>query len=115
MNYIRAFSLLASLLFVSASVSRAETPTITISKSDKIAVAIGAVSGADGGQVAKILQNDLAMSGFFNLVPAASAQFTASGTSGQQPVRERHRSRGKTVLIQDLQRQRPLQGARLCR
>jgi len=82
MKKFRAFSLLASCLFASAALLRgAETPTITISKSDKIAIAIGTVSGADGAQVAKILQNDLAMSGYFNLVPAASANFNVGAIS----------------------------------
>jgi len=98
MKYIRAFSLLASLLFATASATRAETPTITISKSDKIAVAIGSVGGADGGQVAKILQNDLAMSGYFNLVPAASAQFTITGNSGASLAGSVTDHGGKTVL-----------------
>ncbi len=100
MKKLRAFSFLASCLLVSASLVRgAETPTITISKSDKIPIAIGSLGGADGAQVAKILQNDLAMSGYFNLVPATSAGFIVGGTSNGNSLAGNVTDRGgKTVL-----------------
>jgi len=96
----RALSFLAFCLFASAAlVHGAETPTITISKSDKIPIAISAIGGADGAQVAKILQNDLAMSGYFNLVPAASAGFIVAGTSNGNSIAGNVTDRGgKTVL-----------------
>ncbi|HSI13351.1 MAG TPA: hypothetical protein VK961_14970 [Chthoniobacter sp.] len=100
MKKLRAFSFLASCLFVSASLLRgADTPTITISKSDKIPIAIGSIGGADGGPAAKILQNDLAMSGYFNLVPATSAGFVVGGTSNGNSIAGNVTDRaGKTVL-----------------
>jgi len=102
MKKLHAFSLLAISVLACAPLLRgAETPTITISKSDKLAVAIGTLSGADGAQVAKILQNDLAMSGFFNLVPAASAGFVIGGTSSGASLAGSVTDRaGKTVLSQ---------------
>ncbi|MEI9898307.1 MAG: hypothetical protein WDN28_31735 [Chthoniobacter sp.] len=76
-----------------------EDPAITISKSDKIPIAIGSIGGADGAQAAKILQNDLAMSGYFNLVPAASAGFLVGGTSNGNSLAGNVTDRGgKTVL-----------------
>ena len=82
MKKLHALSLIALTLFAGTALTHgAEAPTITISKSDKLAVAIGTLSGADGAAAAKILQNDLAMSGYFNLVPAASAGFVIGGTS----------------------------------
>ena len=94
----RALSTLAFCLFLPL-VRAAETPTITISKSDKIPISIGAIVGADGAQVAKILQNDLAMSGYFNLVPAASAGFIAGGNSNGNSIAGNVTDRsGKTVL-----------------
>ena len=48
----------------------AEAPTITVSKSDKIAIAVGKLDGADGALAAKTLQNDLTMSGYFTVAPA---------------------------------------------
>lgn len=53
-----------------------EAPTITISKNDKLSIAISGLAGAD----AKILQDDLQRSGFFSFVPAGGAAFTASGS-----------------------------------
>jgi TolB protein len=99
MNISRVSVVLASLIFASAScLFAAETPTITISKSDKLAVAIGTLGGAEGAQAAKILQNDLAMSGFFNLVPAASAAFVIGGTAGGSLAGSVTDRAGKTVL-----------------
>ena len=102
MNKSRALFLLAFTFFSSAALTRgAEAPTITISKSDKIAVAIGPLGGADGAQAAKILQNDLALSGCFNLGPAASAGFVIGGTSGSGNLAGSVTDRaGKTVLSQ---------------
>ena len=62
-------------------------------------MAIGSIGGADGAQVAKILQNDLAISGFFNLVPAASAGFIVGGVSNGNSLAGNVTDRaGKTVL-----------------
>src|SRR5579871_1463128 len=100
MKKFRAICAFASCLFVPIALSHgAETPTITISKSDRQALAIGTIGGADGAQVAKILQNDLAMSGFFNLVPAASAGVVVGGTSNGNSLAGAVTDRsGKTVL-----------------
>lgn len=69
--------LLAFILLLSAPLARAqETPTITISKSDKLAIAVTGLPAAE----AKILQNDLALSGYFTVVPASNAAFVASGS-----------------------------------
>ncbi len=97
-----ALFLLALSLFASvAPAPCAEPPTITISKSDKLALAIGAISGPDGAQAAKVLQNDLALSGYFNLVPAASAGFVIAGTSSGTTLAGTVTDRaGKTVLSQ---------------
>ncbi len=100
MNKSHAFALVAFTFFAGAALAPgAETPTITISKSDKIAIAIGPLGGADGAQAAKILQNDLTLSGCFTLVPAASAGFVIGGTSGGGSLAGSVTDRaGKTVL-----------------
>lgn len=59
----------------------AEAPTITISKSDMIAISISPVGGGDGAQVTRTLQQDLALSGYFSQAPASSAAFIVSGES----------------------------------
>jgi hypothetical protein len=53
-------------LLVSALVSmRAqETPTITISKGDKINLTVSSLGGSEGAAATKILQNDLTLSGY---------------------------------------------------
>ena len=100
MKNFRVLSLLALLGAISAaSLHAAETPTITISKSDKLAIAIGSITGADSAQDIKILQNDLAMAGYFNLVPAASANFVIGGASSGASLAGTVTDRsGKTVL-----------------
>lgn len=57
----------------------AETPTITVSKSDVVAIAVSPIAGADGAAVTKIVQNDLAASGYFNITGANSAGLIVSG------------------------------------
>jgi TolB protein len=59
----------------------AEAPTITISKTDTVAIAIGTLAGPDGAQAAKVLQNDLALSGYFNLTSPANAAFVVNGSA----------------------------------
>lgn len=69
-----------------------EIPAITITKSDKLAIAVTDLSPADS----KVLQNDLAMSGFFSVVPEARATFIAKGSGSLSgTVVDKN---GKTVL-----------------
>ena len=80
--------LIFTLLACSPLARAQETPTITISKSDKLSISITGLSPAD----AKVLSNDLAMSGYFNVTSPASAAFVVSrlGTVADRG--------GKTVL-----------------
>ena len=57
-----------------------ETPTITVSKSDRINLNVTPLSGAEGAVATKTLQNDLTLSGFF-VLGGANAVYTASGTA----------------------------------
>jgi TolB protein len=69
-----------------------EIPAITVTKSDKLTIAVAGLSPAD----AKVLQNDLAMSGYFSVVPEARATFIAKGSGSLSgTVVDRN---GKTVL-----------------
>jgi TolB protein len=90
--------LLAFLFLACAPLARAqETPTITISKSDKLLIAVSGLPAAE----AKILQNDLAMSGYFTIAPAANASFVASGSvSGSSLSGSVNDRGGKVVLSQ---------------
>jgi TolB protein len=78
----------------------AETPTITVSKSDKLAIAVGSISGGEGDQIAKVLQNDLAMSGYFKIAPASSANFVITGKGGGSLSGTVSDRSGNTVLQQ---------------
>ena len=72
-----------------------EPPTITISKSEKLTLALSGLSGEAG----KVLENDLAMSGYFKIVPAGAASYTlaTSGTGARLSGMVQDRA-GKVVL-----------------
>ena len=67
------------VLLGAGSLFAADAPTITISKSDSVAISVSAIQGAEGAAIAKVVQNDLALSGYFNVTGAAGAAFTAGG------------------------------------
>jgi TolB protein len=92
MNAISKFQLpIANLLATAALalvishssfvIAPAAPATITISKSDTVSVNVTGISGGDGAAAAKILQNDLALSGLFNIT-SSGAGFIISGVSG---------------------------------
>jgi TolB protein len=90
MRRLAVFSLMLAALVPLAPAE--EIPAITVSKSDKLPIAITGLAPAD----AKVLSNDLAMSGAFTVVPQEKAQFIASGSGSLQgSVKDRA---GKTVL-----------------
>jgi TolB protein len=72
---------LLALLPAFAAVRGADTPTITISKSDMIALAIQPVSGPDGAAVTRTLESDLAATGYFTLASPNSASYIVGGSS----------------------------------
>lgn len=80
MNRHFKISAFAALVFPLA-LRAAEPPVITVSKSDAIAISVQPVTGADGAAVTKVLQNDLAVSGYFNVTSANSAALIVSGVS----------------------------------
>ncbi len=71
------FALLISLAISGAQ----EPPTITIRKSETVQLALQPVSGAEGAEVSRVLENDLRISGWFDLVPGDRASFTVSGSA----------------------------------
>ena len=70
------FSLTSCAVLVFAQ----ETPTITVSKSDRINLNVTPLSGGEGTVATKTLQNDLTLSGSF-VLGGANAVYTASGTA----------------------------------
>ena len=86
-------------LFATMLLRAEETPTITITKGDKITIAVGKFDGADGAMAAKVLQNDLAMSGYFTIVSADRAQYVAGGSAGGASLSGKVTEKGgKSVL-----------------
>jgi TolB protein len=73
----------AALLFcLTISVARAaeDVPTITVSKGDQINLVVSPLGGSDGVAATKIVQNDLALAGYFTL-GGANATYTVRGTA----------------------------------
>ncbi|MGH8093474.1 MAG: biopolymer transporter Tol [Chthoniobacterales bacterium] len=69
------------LCLTSAMLFAAEdVPTITVSKGDQINIAVPPLAGGEGPATTKVLQNDLALSGYFKLGEAGSS-FTVRGTA----------------------------------
>lgn len=90
---------LCLLLAAVAPFARAQTPTITISKSDTFAIALQPLGGPDGAAATRILQNDLSASGYFNIVEASKAGFIVSGLSSGAALQGKVADpAGRTVL-----------------
>lgn len=71
-----------SFMVGSAALKAADAPTITVSKNDAIAISVAPVAGPDGAMFTKVIQNDLALSGYFSVTTAANAAFIVSGAAG---------------------------------
>ncbi len=76
-----------------------EAPTITVRKGDRVSLAVAPLGGASGPNVTKVLQNDLDLSGWFQLVPDARGSFVVGGTAAGGTLQGRVTdSSGATVL-----------------
>lgn len=76
-----------------------EAPTITVRKGDRVSLAVTPIGGASGPAVTKVLQNDLDLSGLFQLVPDAQGSFLVGGTASGGTLQGRVTdSSGATVL-----------------
>ena len=73
---------LCFLCLISAVALAQDAPTITVRKSDRVSLAVSPIGGGSGPGVTKVLQNDLDLSGWFELVSDARASFTVGGTAG---------------------------------
>lgn len=94
---IGTFALALALWNPSASAQ--DPPTITIRKSDLVNLAVQPLSGAEGAEVSRVLENDLKISGCFDLVPGGRASFTVSGSAqGGSLTGQVADARGGTVL-----------------
>src|SRR5262245_10612790 len=57
-----------------------DVPTITVSKGDQINLSVSTLDGGEGAAATKIVQNDLALSGYFKL-GGADSSYTVRGTA----------------------------------
>jgi len=67
-------------LTTSAACAAEDVPTITVSKGDQINLTVSALGGSDGAAATKIVQNDLALAGYFTL-GGANGTYTVRGTA----------------------------------
>ena len=74
---ITVFLLLVACLLLPALAQ--EPATITIRKTDSVAVSLAGLTGSEGRAVGQVLENDLQIAGVFNVVPEGRATFTISG------------------------------------
>lgn len=63
-----------------ATIAAEDVPTITVSKGDQINLSISPLGGGDGAAATKIVQKDLALSGYFKF--GADSSYTVRGTAG---------------------------------
>jgi TolB protein len=87
-----------SLLATTAALA-VEAPTITISKSDSIAVSIAPVQGSDASTVSQVLQNDLSLSGLFNVASGQNAAFTITGVSSGNTLQGKVTDHNGSVVV----------------
>jgi len=66
-------------LIGTAAIQAADAPTITVSKNDAISISVASISGPEGSMLTKVIQNDLALSGFFSVTTGANSAFMVSG------------------------------------
>lgn len=79
MKFLRILTT-AAILFPMVLI--AEEATITVKKGDATSISIKAFAGAEGAAAAKVVQNDLDLSGLFLMSPPERASFSVGATAG---------------------------------
>lgn len=72
---------LIALAALTAPCLAADAPVITVRKSDRVSLTVVPLGGSSGAAVTKVLQKDLDLAGWFDVVDAARASYTVSGTA----------------------------------
>ncbi len=80
MRRIFRFTAAAFCLGLTTMIAAEDVPTITVSKGDQINLAVSPLTGGEGAAATKIVQNDLALSGYFKF-GGADSSFTVRGTA----------------------------------
>lgn len=68
------------LCLTTAAIAAEDVPTITVSKGDQINLVVSSLAGSDGAAATKMVQNDLALAGYFTL-GGANSTYTVRGTA----------------------------------
>ena len=93
---IRALCLFS--IFAVTAVAQ-DAPTITVRKGDRVSLAVSPIGGSSGANVTKVLQNDLDLSGWFQLVPDARGSYVVGGSASGGTLQGRVTdSSGATIL-----------------
>ena len=71
----------AFCLLMALTASAQDAPTITVRKGDRVSLAVAPLGGASGAAVTSVLQNDLDLAGWFQLVPESRASYVVSGSA----------------------------------
>jgi TolB protein len=90
--------LLAIILFFAPLLRAEEAPVITVTKSDKLTISVSGLGGPEAAQAQKTLGNDLALSGYFTIVPADRAQYQVGGVAGASLEGKVTEKGGKSIL-----------------
>ncbi|MBU3666175.1 MAG: biopolymer transporter Tol [Chthoniobacterales bacterium] len=96
MTILRA---ICCLMIFSVAVIAEEAPVITVRKGDRVSLTLSPIGGPAGAAVTKVLQNDLDLAGWFDLVDAARASYTVSGTAGGGSLQGRVTDSGGAVVL----------------
>lgn len=91
--------LLTALVFLPLCVF-AQDATITVKKGDATSIAIKPFGGSEGAAAAKIVQNDLDLSGAFLLTPPERASYAIGATAGGGSIQGTVTDRGGSVVLQ---------------
>ena len=83
MTFFRSFkTAIFAVAILFPALVHSEEAVITVKKSDTTSLAVKPFGGADGALAAKVVQNDLDLSGLFLLSPAERASFSVGGAAG---------------------------------
>jgi len=95
-----ACAIATALLSQYPLVAAQDAPLITITKSDKVALGINGISGADGAGIAQIVQRDLQLSGAFTVGGPNTGNFSVSGAASGSMLRGLLMERGGRTLLE---------------
>lgn len=85
---------------LSPTLSAQDAPLITITKSDKISLALNAVTGPESALITQTLQKDLQLSGAFSLGVPTTSSFLVAGAGSGTSLRGLVTERGGRVILE---------------